>query len=157
MTIPGELLETVSLVVRDALRNWPWLLLWAASLLALVFWQRRRLHQAQVGFPDIVTLARPDTTLVECNEVCQRVLGTNPAGKGRCSTTGIEPILLNRRVSPSRCAPAFGQLTRGKVKDLSSPSFLKRGRPRRLPVLSGTRQAFQALSSRSKFCWRTSV
>ncbi len=75
MTIPGELLETVSLVVRDALRNWPWLLLWAASLLALVFWQRRRLHQAQVGFPDIVTLARPDTTLVECNEVCQRVLG----------------------------------------------------------------------------------
>ncbi|MFS8867365.1 PAS domain S-box protein [Synechococcus sp. H65.1] len=75
MTIPGELLETVSLVVRDALRNWPWLLLWAASFLALVFWQRRRLHQAQVGFPDIVTLARPDTTLVECNEVCQRVLG----------------------------------------------------------------------------------
>ncbi|MFS8885116.1 PAS domain S-box protein [Synechococcus sp. H70.2] len=75
MTIPGGLLETVSLVVRDTLRNWPWLLLWAASLLALVFWQRRRLHQAQVGFPDIVTLARPDTTLVECNEVCQRVLG----------------------------------------------------------------------------------
>ncbi|MFS8879863.1 PAS domain S-box protein [Synechococcus sp. H55.11] len=75
MSIPGESLETVSLVVRDALRNWPWLLLWAASFLALVFWQRRRLHQAQVGFPDIVTLARPDTTLVECNEVCQRVFG----------------------------------------------------------------------------------
>ncbi|MFT0813623.1 PAS domain S-box protein [Synechococcus sp. OH20] len=75
MTIPGESLETVSLVVRDALRNWPWLLLWAASFLALVFWQRRRLHQAQVGFPDIVTLARPDTTLLECNEVHQRVLG----------------------------------------------------------------------------------
>ncbi|MFS8908573.1 PAS domain S-box protein [Synechococcus sp. OH2] len=75
MTIPEETLETVSLVVRDALRNWPWLLLWAASFLALVFWQRRRLHQAQVGFPDIVTLARPDTTLLECNEVHQRVLG----------------------------------------------------------------------------------
>ncbi len=69
MTIPWET------VVEKALGNWPWLLLWAASLLALVFWQRQRLHQAQVGFPDVIMLARADTTVVECNEACQKVFG----------------------------------------------------------------------------------
>lgn len=62
-------------IVEEALGNWPWLLLWAAWLLALVFWQRRRPHQAQVGFPDVIMLAQADTTVVECNEACQKVFG----------------------------------------------------------------------------------
>jgi PAS domain S-box-containing protein len=69
MIIPWET------IVEEALGNWPWLLLWAAWLLALVFWQRRRPHQAQVGFPDVIMLARADTTVVECNEACQKVFG----------------------------------------------------------------------------------
>lgn len=69
MIIPWET------IVEEALGNWPWLLLWAAWLLALVFWQRRRPQQAQLGFADIVMLARADTTVVECNEACQKVFG----------------------------------------------------------------------------------
>ncbi|MFS8882247.1 PAS domain S-box protein [Synechococcus sp. R55.3] len=40
-----------------------------------MYWQKRWLQRDQVGFPDVIMLARADTTVVECNEACQKILG----------------------------------------------------------------------------------
>src|SRR4028118_1862851 len=80
----------------------------------------------------------------------------NPSGIGRCKTTSIPPIFDSFKTFPVRCAPALALLTLGKVNEQISPRFLNRGRPPRLPVLSGINQRFQALSNRIKFCcWQS--
>ncbi|WP_457503180.1 PAS domain S-box protein [Thermostichus sp. MS-CIW-25] len=40
-----------------------------------MYWQKRWLQRDQVGFPDVIMLARADTTVVECNGACQKLLG----------------------------------------------------------------------------------
>lgn len=75
MSVPGDLVNLITLLSQNTLLTWLWLVLWGSSLAVLIYWQRRRLQQAQLGFADIVMLARADTTVVECNETCRKVLG----------------------------------------------------------------------------------
>ncbi len=58
------------------------ILLWGFSLVAVGYWQNRRLRAIQQripgipeGFPDLITLARADTAVLECNEAYQKLLG----------------------------------------------------------------------------------
>ncbi|MFS8835343.1 PAS domain S-box protein, partial [Synechococcus sp. WC101] len=60
MSVPRDLVNLITLLSQNTLPTWLW---------------RRRLQQAQLGFADIVMLARADTTVVECNETCRKVLG----------------------------------------------------------------------------------
>ncbi|MFS8797608.1 PAS domain S-box protein, partial [Synechococcus sp. R70.1] len=75
MSVPRDLVNLITLLSQNTLPTWLWLVLWGSSLAVLIYWQRRRLQQAQLGFADIVMLARADTTVVECNETCRKVLG----------------------------------------------------------------------------------
>jgi PAS domain S-box-containing protein len=75
MSVPRDLVNLITLLSQNTLPTWLWLVLWGSSLAVLIYWQRRRLQQAQLGFADIVILARADTTVVECNETCRKVLG----------------------------------------------------------------------------------
>jgi PAS domain S-box-containing protein len=75
MSVPRDLVNLITLLSQNTLPTWLWLVLWGSSLAVLIYWQRRRLQQAQPGFADIVILARADTTVVECNETCRKVLG----------------------------------------------------------------------------------
>jgi hypothetical protein len=47
---------------------------------------------------------------------------------------GIEPILLRVSMSSFMFAPAFSLLTRGKVNERKSPTFLNRGLPPDAPI-----------------------
>ncbi|MFS8906269.1 PAS domain-containing protein [Synechococcus sp. O70.2] len=75
MSVPRDLVNLITLLSQNTLPTWLGLVLWGSSLAVLIYWQRRRLQQAQLGFADIVMLARADTTVVECNETCRKVLG----------------------------------------------------------------------------------
>jgi PAS domain S-box-containing protein len=75
MSVPRDLVNLITLLSQNTLPTWLGLVLWGSSLAGLIYWQRRRLQQAQLGFADIVILARADTTVVECNETCRKVLG----------------------------------------------------------------------------------
>jgi PAS domain S-box-containing protein len=75
MSVPRDLVNLITLLSQNTLPTWLWLVLWGSSLAVLIYWQRRRLQQAQLGFADIAMLAQADTTVVECNETCRKVLG----------------------------------------------------------------------------------
>jgi PAS domain S-box-containing protein len=75
MSAPWELVNLLTLLNWNTLPGWLWLLLWGSSLAVVMYWQKRWLQRDQVGFPDVIMLARADTTVVECNEACQKILG----------------------------------------------------------------------------------
>lgn len=75
MSAPWDLVNLLTLLNWNTLPGWLWLLLWGSSLAVVMYWQRRWLQRDQVGFPDVIMLARADTTVVECNEACQKILG----------------------------------------------------------------------------------
>ncbi|MFS8873358.1 PAS domain S-box protein [Synechococcus sp. R50.1] len=75
MSVSWNLVNLNTLLDRNTLPGWLWLLLWGSSLAVVMYWQRRWLQRDQVGFPDVIMLARADTTVVECNEACQKILG----------------------------------------------------------------------------------
>ncbi|MEN9262141.1 MAG: PAS domain S-box protein, partial [Thermostichus sp. HHBFW_bins_43] len=59
----------------DVLPDWIFVILWGLSLVAVAYWQRQQLKRTQEGFPDLITLARADTTVLECNSAYQQLLG----------------------------------------------------------------------------------
>lgn len=75
MSASWDLVNLLTLLNWNTLPGWLWLLLWGSSLAVVMYWQRRWLQRDQVGFPDVIMLARADTTVVECNEACQKILG----------------------------------------------------------------------------------
>lgn len=75
MSASWDLVNLNTLLDRNTLPGWLWLLLWGSSLAVVMYWQKRWLQRDQVGFPDVIMLARADTTVVECNEACQKILG----------------------------------------------------------------------------------
>lgn len=75
MSASWDLVNLLTLLNRNTLPGWLWLLLWGSSLAVVMYWQKRWLQRDQVGFPDVIMLARADTTVVECNEACQKILG----------------------------------------------------------------------------------
>lgn len=75
MSVSWNLVNLNTLLDRNTLPGWLWLLLWGSSLAVVMYWQKRWLQRDQVGFPDVIMLARADTTVVECNEACQKILG----------------------------------------------------------------------------------
>ncbi|HIK20536.1 MAG TPA: PAS domain S-box protein [Synechococcus sp. M44_DOE_062] len=75
MSVPWDLVNLITLLDRNTLPGWLWLLLWGSSLVAVIYWQRRWFQRAQVVFSDVIMLARADTTVVECNEACRKLLG----------------------------------------------------------------------------------
>lgn len=80
MSVSWNLVNLNTLLDRNTLPGWLWLLLWGSSLAVVMYWQKRWLQRDQVGFPDVIMLARADTTVVECNEACQKLL-SNWRGK----------------------------------------------------------------------------
>lgn len=75
MSASWDLVNLLTLLNWNTLPGWLWLLLWGSSLAVVMYWQKRWLQRDQVGFPDVIMLARADTTVVECNEACQKILG----------------------------------------------------------------------------------
>lgn len=75
MSASWDLVNLLTLLNWNTLPGWLWLLLWGSSLAVVMYWQKRWLQRDQVGFPDVIMLARADTTVVECNEACQKLLG----------------------------------------------------------------------------------
>ncbi|MFS8779216.1 PAS domain S-box protein [Synechococcus sp. W55.1] len=75
MSVPWDLVNLITFLDWNTLPEWLWLLLWGSSLAAVIYWQRKWLQRAQVGFSDVIMLARADTTVVECNQACQELLG----------------------------------------------------------------------------------
>jgi PAS domain S-box-containing protein len=75
MSAPWELVNLLTLLNWNTLPGWLWLLPWGSSLAVVMYWQKRWLQRDQVGFPDVIMLARADTTVVECNGACQKLLG----------------------------------------------------------------------------------
>jgi PAS domain S-box-containing protein len=75
MSVSWNLVNLNTLLNWNTLPGWLWLLLWGSSLAVVMYWQKRWLQRNQVGFPDVIMLARADTTVVECNEACQKILG----------------------------------------------------------------------------------
>ncbi|MGY2802109.1 PAS domain S-box protein [Thermostichus sp. MS-CIW-29] len=75
MSACWDLVNLNTLLDRNTLPGWLWLLLWGSSLAVVMYWQKRWLQRDQVGFPDVIMLARADTTVVECNGACQKLLG----------------------------------------------------------------------------------
>ncbi|MGY2976895.1 PAS domain S-box protein [Thermostichus sp. MS-CIW-37] len=75
MSASWDLVNLLTLLNWNTLPGWLWLLLWGSSLAVVMYWQKRWLQRDQVGFPDVIMLARADTMVVECNEACQKILG----------------------------------------------------------------------------------
>jgi PAS domain S-box-containing protein len=75
MSASWDLVNLLTLLNWNTLPGWLWLLLWGSSLAVVMYWQKRWLQRDQVGFPDVIMLARADTTVVECNGACQKLLG----------------------------------------------------------------------------------
>ncbi|MEN9223328.1 MAG: PAS domain-containing protein, partial [Thermostichus sp. BF3_bins_97] len=59
----------------NVLPDWIFVILWGLSLAAVAYWQKQQLKRTQEGFPDLITLARADTTVLECNSAYQQLLG----------------------------------------------------------------------------------
>ncbi|MCF2972777.1 PAS domain-containing protein [Synechococcus sp. Nb3U1] len=59
----------------NVLPDWLFVVLWGISLAAVGYWQKQKLKHTQEGFPDLITLAQADTTVLECNSVYQKLLG----------------------------------------------------------------------------------
>ncbi len=78
---------------------WLWLLLWGSSLAVLIFWQRRQFQRAQEGFPDLITLARADTTVLEYNGAYQKLLGDWRGKRWIDSVPASEQALVREKLA----------------------------------------------------------
>lgn len=59
----------------NVLPDWIFVIFWGLSLAAVGYWQKQKLEHTQEGFPDLISLARADTTVLEYNSTYQKLLG----------------------------------------------------------------------------------
>ncbi|MFQ3585472.1 MAG: PAS domain S-box protein, partial [Cyanobacteriota bacterium] len=83
----------------DVLPDWVFILLWGLSLAAVSYWHKQTLKRTQEGFPDLITLARADTTVLEYNSAYQKLLGDWRGKRWIDSVPASEQALVREKLA----------------------------------------------------------
>ncbi|MCJ2543605.1 PAS domain S-box protein [Thermostichus vulcanus] len=83
----------------DVLPDWVFILLWGLSLAAVSYWHKQTLKRTQEGFPDLITLSRADTTVLEYNSAYQKLLGDWRGKRWIDSVPASEQALVREKLA----------------------------------------------------------